>query len=620
MLPARLGLLALGLAVSLGGPPRAAASTVIVPDDSSTVSAAIASGADTILVREGTYDETPLVERDIVVRGIGVNRRPRLSGLQLTNLNTYISGTFVSGFDVAGTVGYTQVRNKTPIGISISDCSMDGGIQLQAYNDNCGLSLVRCRLAYASDGGTAYNGLGVGGITMEADTLDGGASWDLWSQGGVSIRHCWFRGGTGAAIALSGEPSGIVAQNRIENYAIGIYKTGDNVDLTISGNAISGCGTGMNLQGLDYGYVENNVIRSCGAGVYVTGNLRLIGNTIIGASGVGVLAYCDYLFDGEQNVIGDCGGAGFHVELSDNYGSLLRGNTVFKCAGSAMELVMPGIPYYWVPVENNIGFGGGAWGLSVSGTRFQHGCNDWYGNHTGAVTGVAADSTDLSVDPMFCDVANAVVSLNSASPLLADTAACGWIGALGVGCGATPTLVQRFTAGRVSDGVRVVWQVAAGATASEIWVDRAEGADGQAWTRPVMERSTDGGSVVELDRSALPDHTYRYRLVAMDGGKLVVLDPGIQVEGQARLSFALAQVGPSPGGGPLRIAFTLAYDAQVEIAVFDLLGRRVASLAGGSWPAGEHEVKWNGEAPAGLYVLRYRYPGGIDKRAIVRVR
>jgi hypothetical protein len=31
-------------------------------------------------------------------------------------------------------------------------------------------------------------------------------------------------------------------------------------------------------------------------------------------------------------------------------------------------------------------------------------------------------------------------------------------------------------------------------------------------------------------------------------------------------------------------------------------------------------VKWNGEAPAGLYVLRYRYPGGIDKRAIVRVR
>src|SRR5207249_11014792 len=153
------------------------------------------------------------------------------------------------------------------------------------------LSLARCRLAYASDGGTPYNGLGVGGITMEADTLDGGVSWDLWSQDGVSIRHCWFRGGAGPAIALSGEPSGVVAQNRIENYGIGIYKTGDNVDLAVDGNVISGCGTGMQLVNLGYGYVEKNVIRSCGTGVSVSGDgLWLTDNTIVGAADRGVLA------------------------------------------------------------------------------------------------------------------------------------------------------------------------------------------------------------------------------------------------------------------------------------------------------------------------------------------
>jgi hypothetical protein len=223
-------------------------------------------------------------------------------------------------------------------------------------------------------------------------------------------------------------------------------------------------------------------------------------------------------------------------------------------------------------------------------------------------------------------VDSADVRLNSASPLLADTATCGWIGALGLGCGETPTLLQRFTAARVAGGVRVVWEVAPGATASAIWVERAEGVNGQAWTRPVMERSADGGSVVELDRTALPDHTYRYRLVAIDGGKLLVLDPGILVEAQARIAFGLVEVGPSPGGGPVRIAFTLAHNAEIEIDVYDVQGRRVASPVRGDWPAGAQVVTWDGraqngqQAPAGLYLVRYRYPGGQDRRGVVRVR
>src|SRR5207244_5592871 len=97
---------------------------------------------------------------------------------------------------------------------------------------------------------------------------------------------------------------------------------------------------------------------------------------------------------------------------------------------------------------------------------------------------------------------------------------------------------------------------------------RAEGLNGQAWAQPVMERTIEGRAVVELDRSALPDRTYRYRLVARDGGIVTVLDPGIVVEAQAGVAFALVEVGPSPGSGPVRIAFSLARDAAIEIDVF----------------------------------------------------
>src|SRR5436190_2092509 len=81
-------------------------------------------------------------------------------------------------------------------------------------------------------------------------------------------------------------------------------------------------------------------------------------------------------------------------------------------------------------------------------------------------------------------------------------------------------------------------------------------------------------AVVALDRSALPDRAYRYRLVARDGGELTVLDPGILIEAGSRLAFALAAVGPSPGSGSVRIAFSLAHAAAIEIEVFDIQGRR----------------------------------------------
>src|SRR5439155_17004496 len=197
--------------------------------------------------------------------------------------------------------------------------------------------------------------------------------------------------------------------------------------------------------------------------------------------------------------------------------------------------------------------GNGQWGLSVGGAGpVALACNDWFANKLGAINGVAPGSTDLSVDPLFCEVDSADVRLDSASPLV-NVAGCGQIGALGVGCGTTPTLVQRFTAGRVGDGIRVVWEVAEGATASAVWVERSGGSSQGPWIRPVTDRSFDNRAVVELDRSAASDRAYWYRLVAQEGSQTVVIGAPISVEAQAPRGFRLVEVGPNPGGGPVRI-------------------------------------------------------------------
>jgi hypothetical protein len=62
---------------------------------------------------------------------------------------------------------------------------------------------------------------------------------------------------------------------------------------------------------------------------------------------------------------------------------------------------------------------------------------------------------------------------------------------------------------------------------------------------------------------------------------------------------------PNPSHGAVHFAFHLPVTAEVDLAVFDVAGRRVTSLVSGSWPAGRHTIRWDaGERSAGL-------PGGV---------
>ena len=634
--PATLGLLALGLAISLIGPPRILATTVVVPDDSSTVQAGINSYADTILVRAGTYPESVLVLPEfkpvVLMADPAASPRPTLDYLKVWAKYSHRGSIKVVGLRIIDPVVIWS--HSLSAHFDFESCTFDGGlghggVWIDPDHAGAGTSLVRCMIR----GGIA---LTTGTLTVESDTVEaGGASFETQS---ASVRNCWFRGPAGLGLSHRSPMHGVIYGNVFEDCATGIdvYDDSGSSFFSIQNNVIRRSqGWGIWMRRAEYVDILGNDVRDSGGGIKanVDGNttFRVIGNIVIGCRGNGMdLDNGDHSIEVRNNTVLRCRGSGIRVHGLDYggvAGRVIRSNTCALNEGPGFDIEIDG--QYFQPigtaVSNNVSYGIGSWGLRwTSNDTPTLGCNDWFSNTAGAVSGTAAGVTDLSVDPLFCDLTADDVRLRSDSPLL-DAAGCGQIGALGIGCGVTATLVQRFAAARATGGIRVVWEVAEGATASAIWVERAEGADGQVWTRPVMERSTDGGNVVELDRSALPDHTYRYRLVAMDGGKLMVLDPGILVEGQARLSFALAEVGPSPGGGPLRIGFTLAHSAAIRIDVFDLLGRRVATPAGGTWPAGTQVVAWDGlthagrTAPAGMYVVHYRYPSGTDKRAIVRM-
>jgi hypothetical protein len=90
---------------------------------------------------------------------------------------------------------------------------------------------------------------------------------------------------------------------------------------------------------------------------------------------------------------------------------------------------------------------------------------------------------------------------------------------------------------------------------------------------------------------------------------------------------SLAVPRPNPMLDRTEIAFHIARDGSIELAVFDHLGRRVRTLERGWWTAGDHTAAWAGDregggrAPAGLYfvLLRGPDPGSSVAARLVRL-
>jgi len=121
---------------------------------------------------------------------------------------------------------------------------------------------------------------------------------------------------------------------------------------------------------------------------------------------------------------------------------------------------------------------------------------------------------------------------------------------------------------------------------------------------------------------------YKYILEAVDlsGHKEQFGPVRAQLPAGAKGAFALAQSYPNPARGSATITFSLAEAGEASLAVYDLSGRRVATLASGASAAGEREVVWNladdggAAVPPGVYIYRLQGPGGTAARRLVVAR
>ena len=191
----------------------------------------------------------------------------------------------------------------------------------------------------------------------------------------------------------------------------------------------------------------------------------------------------------------------------------------------------------------------------------------------------------------------------------------------------SPVPTDKGTAA-VPSGGSLSWDAAPNATSYDVYF----GSDPLA-TLPQLAAGI-GGTSVSMP-ALTHDTVYDWRVIAHTPSGDVIgptwhfyaTNGSVGVEPGATKNFrtGITRVEPNPAFGPARISYELARDTDIRLAVFDLRGARIRTLAEGVSHAGPHDVFWDGRtdtgerASAGLYYLQLRSAGRIDTRAVVRL-
>jgi hypothetical protein len=96
--------------------------------------------------------------------------------------------------------------------------------------------------------------------------------------------------------------------------------------------------------------------------------------------------------------------------------------------------------------------------------------------------------------------------------------------------------------------------------------------------------------------------------------------------GDAPPATRIVSIYPNPFNPSTRIAFDLRARSRVELAIYDVSGRRVAVVLDADVEAGRHEAVWNGRtisggtAVSGVYFCALRAGNRVETKKIVLVR
>ncbi len=183
------------------------------------------------------------------------------------------------------------------------------------------------------------------------------------------------------------------------------------------------------------------------------------------------------------------------------------------------------------------------------------------------------------------------------------------------------------------NAVRLTWQTASEQNNAGFYVQRKstseEGGSGGHWQRlGFVESKAGGGTTSEPQSYRFTDRelpyganklSYRLRQVDTDG--TAHLTEAVTLTLGAPKEAKLGAPVPNPASRQATVRFAVPTATEVQIGLYDLLGRQVATLAEGRREAGHHEVSLPvGALSPGLYLVRMQAGQKAHTRKLTVVR
>ena len=258
--------------------------------------------------------------------------------------------------------------------------------------------------------------------------------------------------------------------------------------------------------------------------------------------------------------------------------------------------------------------------LCESGANPTLSCNDIFANAGGDAICGTDGGNNISLEPWLCSQDCTDVGLMVGSPCAPENNACGvQIGARGVMC-PVPVMFQNASARVSGKSVVVEWSVIADEEIIKFSIVRETNGS----SRVIAERLSPQTREL-VDDGVNPNTEYRYKVIATTGSGDVFQSQAIGVR-TPRAELELSQNQPNPFNPSTRIDYSLPAASVIDIAVFDVAGRRVATLVAGPRPAGRGSTVWQGRddggkpVASGIYVCRMAANGDVRTMKMVLLK
>ena len=191
-----------------------------------------------------------------------------------------------------------------------------------------------------------------------------------------------------------------------------------------------------------------------------------------------------------------------------------------------------------------------------------------------------------------------------------------------------PVELASFTGAQTDTGVRLSWQTASETANAGFRVQRRSRAAGT-WTKVgFVESRADGGTTTDAQSYRFTDadlpfaaDSIAYRLQQVDTDGTTSLSEPVTIARSAVGEAQLLGTYPNPARSRATVRFALPDGAaDARLALFDVLGRRVETVARNPEPGRHERTVSVSTLSSGVYFLRLRAAGSVQTQKLTVVR